>query len=238
MRTGLIIGICRRACRSRRWRIGSCAYRHGDGRLGARSAHRRARVPRASSTKSISWSRRRRRHLPPAEPDPEPEAPKPVRAASAATQKDEPLPRPHRRARSSRRSLIPTSLSTSPARASSPATPTVYAGGVTADNGTSKNAVRNRNAAPGGVQGGTGTKAGPTELPSGPDLSHPASVAGGADWDCPFPAEADADQIDLQRVPIIVTVATADGRVKDVKVMKDPGPDSGARPDSAPCARA
>jgi len=159
---------------------------------------------------------------PPAEPDPEPEAPKPVHAASAATQKDEPPPPPAQAGKILTQEPDPNEPVDLTGAGFVTGNADVYAGGVTANNGTSTSAVRNRNAAPGGVQGGTGTKAGPTELPSGPDLSHPASVAGGADWDCPFPAEADADQIDFQRVPIMVTVGV-DGRVKDVKVMKDPG---------------
>lgn len=93
-----------------------------------------------------------------------------------------------------------------------------YAGGVTANTGTSANAVRNLNAVVGGVPGGTGTK----PVPAGPDLSRAPSVAGGADWDCPFPAEADAEEINYQRVKLLIAVR-ADGSAQDVKVIGDPG---------------
>jgi protein TonB len=76
------------------------------------------------------------------------------------------------------------------------------------------------NAAPGGVPGGTGTKPGPAV--TGPDLSRPPSLSGGTDWDCPWPPEANEDQVDFQRVPIMVTVR-ADGSVQDVRVTSDPG---------------
>lgn len=94
-----------------------------------------------------------------------------------------------------------------------------YAGGVTASNGTSAKAVHNLNAAPGGVPGGTGT----APAPPPPDISQPAALDGDTDWnDCPWPSEALAEQIESQRVTIVVTVG-ADGSARDVKVVKDPG---------------
>jgi len=159
---------------------------------------------------------------PPPEPEPEPEAPKPVRAASAATQKDEPPPPPAQAGKILTAEPDPNEPVDLTGQGFVTGNAEVYAGGVTANNGTSKDAVRNRNAAPGGVQGGTGAKAGPTELPSGPDLSHPASLSGGAEWDCPFPAEADAEQINFQIVQLIASL-DAEGKVQDVKVIADPG---------------
>ncbi len=94
-----------------------------------------------------------------------------------------------------------------------------YAGGVTAASGTSKDAVYDRNARADGTPGGKGT--GPA--PTGPDRSRGATIAPGASWSsCPFPAEADADQIDFQTVQIIVTVR-GDGTAQSVKVLADPG---------------
>ncbi|HEY5958531.1 MAG TPA: hypothetical protein VIV60_18340 [Polyangiaceae bacterium] len=96
-----------------------------------------------------------------------------------------------------------------------------FAGGVTSATGTSKTAVRDLNAKPGGVVGGKGT--GPV-VPAAPkeDLSRPASPAS-RDWgDCGFPAEADVEQIDYMRLSIVVTVGT-DGRAQSVTVLKDPG---------------
>ncbi len=97
-----------------------------------------------------------------------------------------------------------------------------FAGGVTSATGTSKTAVRDLNAKPGGVVGGRGT--GPVSPPPPPkeDLSRPATPAS-RDWgDCGFPAEADVEQIDFMRLSIVVTVGT-DGRAQSVTVLKDPG---------------
>jgi protein TonB len=96
-----------------------------------------------------------------------------------------------------------------------------YAGGVTANTGTSKTPVRNQNAVVGGVPGGKGEA---KNVGAAPDLSKPAGLReGDTDWgDCPFPPEADADQIDFQKVAIIVTVR-ADGTPQSVKVLSDPG---------------
>ena len=96
-----------------------------------------------------------------------------------------------------------------------------YAGGVTASSGTSKKAVRDLAAVPGGVPGGTGTK--PAAEVAGPDLSRAPSLLGSTSWeDCDFPPEADVDQIDLAKVTIAVTVAP-DGTPQEVRVVKDPG---------------
>jgi protein TonB len=92
-----------------------------------------------------------------------------------------------------------------------------YAGGTTHKEGTSTTAVTNPNAVPGGMPGGTGTVVAPTQ-----NLSRKAADLGSADWDCPFPSEADLDQIDDAYVSIQYTV-TPEGRVADVKVLKDPG---------------
>lgn len=96
-----------------------------------------------------------------------------------------------------------------------------FAGGVTTATGTSKTAVRDRNAKPGGVVGGKGT--GPVAPPAAPkvDLSR-AAMPTTRSWDCGFPAEADVEQIDFQRVSIVVTVGT-DGRAQSVTVLNDPG---------------
>jgi protein TonB len=76
-----------------------------------------------------------------------------------------------------------------------------------------------------GVVGGTGSSKGPPPpppQPTGPDLSRGASPSGGTNWSCPFPPEADADQIDEQRVTLVVTVR-ADGSPLSVNVVNDPG---------------
>jgi protein TonB len=76
-----------------------------------------------------------------------------------------------------------------------------------------------------GVPGGTGSSKGPPPpppQPTGPDLSRAASPAGGTSWNCPFPPEADADQIDEARASLVVTVRP-DGTPLSVSVVSDPG---------------
>ncbi|MET0386138.1 MAG: energy transducer TonB [Polyangiales bacterium] len=90
-----------------------------------------------------------------------------------------------------------------------------YAGGVTERGGTATHAVRDARARAGGVEGGTGTNL------QG-DLSREPQLAGGAEWDCPFPPEADAADIDHATVTLRVSVA-ASGTVESVQATKDPG---------------
>lgn len=99
-----------------------------------------------------------------------------------------------------------------------------YAGGTTAASGTSKTAVKDPKARPGGAAGGKGDK--PGGVPGGTgtgakDGSRPATPTSRS-WNCGFPPEADFDQIDYATVMISVTVGT-DGRAKSVNVLSDPG---------------
>ena len=76
-----------------------------------------------------------------------------------------------------------------------------------------------------GVPGGTGTSKGPPPpppQPTGPDLSRAATPSGSTNWSCPFPPEADAEQIDEMRVSLVVTVRP-DGTPLSVNVVADPG---------------
>jgi protein TonB len=96
-----------------------------------------------------------------------------------------------------------------------------YAGGTTAAAGTSTVAVRDPNAKPGGTPGGSGT--GPVVAPQGPDKTRTAGLLGSTEWnDCPFPQEADAEQIDEAQVTIQVHVKP-NGRAEKVVVLSDPG---------------
>jgi protein TonB len=95
---------------------------------------------------------------------------------------------------------------------------TRFAGGVTAAAGKSKTAVRDLHASEAGVVGGTGTAPAP---PPARDLSKPASPLS-TEWNCGFPPEADAEQIDFGLVRLAVTVG-ADGHARDVSVLQDPG---------------
>lgn len=100
-------------------------------------------------------------------------------------------------------------------------TSTAFAGGTTQANGTSTTAVRNANAVATGVPGGTGTAPSPGNG-TGPDKSRAAGLLGSTDWDCPFPPEADAEQIDSAYVTLQVTVG-ADGKPSQVTIVQDPG---------------
>jgi periplasmic protein TonB len=100
-----------------------------------------------------------------------------------------------------------------------------YAGGVTDSKGTGKDAVYDKYAKGGGVDGGTGTGPATTAQPAaqGPDLSKPASPAS-RDWNCShlFPPEADEADVNQATVSVIVTVGQ-DGSPRSVKVVSDPG---------------
>jgi len=158
---------------------------------------------------------------PPPEEKAEPEAPKPVAAAPKTAPKEAPAPAPAQAGKILTQEPDPDAPVDLTGQGFVTGNAESYAGGVTASAGTSKTAVHNMNATPGGVPGGTGTKPGPA-APTGPDLSRPPALSGSSDWDCPFPPEADVDQIDLQKVPIVVTVR-ADGTPESVRVVSDPG---------------
>jgi len=97
-----------------------------------------------------------------------------------------------------------------------------YRGGISANDGKSKNAVHDTRAAADGV--GKAPPPGPVapQPPPGPDLSRPAAPLAGSWNDCEFPAEADIEGIDSAVVQLTVTVGP-NGRAKSVTVLKDPG---------------
>jgi protein TonB len=94
-----------------------------------------------------------------------------------------------------------------------------FAGGITAASGTSKVAVRDTRAAPGGVPGGTGSS--PAQPAPTVDRSRPPDLEN-RDWGsrCPHPAEAVAEQIGSAVVQMVVTVS-ADGRAQSVTIMNE-----------------
>lgn len=93
-----------------------------------------------------------------------------------------------------------------------------YGGGSTTSAGTSKKAART-----GGNGNGTSATATQEQVQmTGPDRSRSISLAGSSDWKCPWPSEADAENIDESAVTIEVAVGT-DGRAQKVSVLKDPG---------------
>jgi len=98
-----------------------------------------------------------------------------------------------------------------------------FAGGFTAGNGTNTTAVKTM-PSPTGVPGGTGVPQANPPPPAAPKVSkaRAASLGGGSEWSCPFPAEADTAQVDEAVVTIEVDVR-ADGSPGGVKVLRDPG---------------
>jgi protein TonB len=96
--------------------------------------------------------------------------------------------------------------------------------------GSSSTVAGGRTAAQGESSPGSsrGSARGPvspvSSLPASPssDRSRRPALAGGFEWACPFPSEADAAGIDSAVVSIRVDV-DASGAVKDVTVQSDPG---------------
>ncbi|PIE06322.1 MAG: hypothetical protein CSA75_00160 [Sorangium cellulosum] len=101
-----------------------------------------------------------------------------------------------------------------------------YVGGVTAAAGTGSAVTYNKAAAATGTPGGTGTGPAPPPpppKPKGPDRSRAATISRGSGWSsCPFPAEADTDQVDYAVVTLVVTVRP-NGTPRSVRVLSDPG---------------
>jgi periplasmic protein TonB len=83
-----------------------------------------------------------------------------------------------------------------------------YAGGVTSSTGTNPVAVQAR-------------EVDPRSPPNQPDRSSAVSLED-QDWNCPWPREAEAEQIDEQTVVLRVTVRP-DGVVELATIVNDPG---------------
>ncbi len=93
-----------------------------------------------------------------------------------------------------------------------------FAGGTSSTNGTGDRAVHGPV-----VVGAVPAAASPsTPRSTGPDRSRRPALAGGAHWSCPFPPEADGDQIDSAVVTIRVLVDPS-GTPKSANVLSDPG---------------
>lgn len=154
-------------------------------------------------------------------PAPEPPAPEPApRARAQPAPRSRPVPEPPRAepppapppreapppaAAQAGQVLAAVAEAPGPAEAVVTGDGASYAGGTTESGGTSQRAVHDRNARAGGVEGGTGSHL-------AADLSRPPRLAGGVDWDCDFPPEADDAGIDEAVVTLRVEIA-ADGRV-------------------------
>jgi protein TonB len=99
-----------------------------------------------------------------------------------------------------------------------------YVGGVTATSGKGQKATYNRGAQVDGVVGGKGTAPAPAAPAyKGPDLSRPAKRSSNSRLErCPWPAEADVEQINYMLVPVLISY-DATGKITTAQVMKDPG---------------
>ncbi|MDB4934640.1 MAG: Ferric siderophore transport system, periplasmic binding protein TonB [Labilithrix sp.] len=94
-------------------------------------------------------------------------------------------------------------------------------GGVTQIGGKATSATNNLAAVATGVPGGTGAAPAPPAVKV--DRSRTAAIVNKANLErCPFPAEADAEQVDEAKVGIEVRV-TMDGRAENVAITSDPG---------------
>lgn len=97
--------------------------------------------------------------------------------------------------------------------------------GMVSAKGTAKKATHNRNAKVGGREGGTGKGDGKGKKKPGkkkPSKARPPGLVGGTSWKCPFPPEANTEQIDSAAAVIVVTVRP-DGTPRSVKIVSDPG---------------
>ena len=97
-------------------------------------------------------------------------------------------------------------------------TASAYAGGVTASSGTSTHAVSQLSA--------PATPPPAAAIVKAPLLSRPVELSGD-EWQCPWPREAEAAEIDEQTVTLRARV-DADGRARSVSLLDDPGLGFGA----------
>jgi protein TonB len=94
-----------------------------------------------------------------------------------------------------------------------------YAGGRTSEEALTAPAVPAR--AP-SAAAPTASALSPPQSDRPEDRSQKPSLAGGSEWSCPFPAEADSDRIDSAVVTIRVAVDAA-GNARQVNVLSEPG---------------
>jgi protein TonB len=157
---------------------------------------------------------------PPPPPPPEPEPPPPVQQATPKEIKAEPPPAPAQAAKVLTQEPDPNEPVDLTGEGFVTGNAESFAGGITANTGTSTRPVRETNATPLGVPGGTGKGTEPVPVQ---DLSRPAMPDRSVTWnDCGFTPEADLEGINEAIVMLAVTVGS-DGRAKSVTVIKDPG---------------
>lgn len=94
-----------------------------------------------------------------------------------------------------------------------------FSGGATRSDGTNEKAVTAPHVAATGT--GSGINQAPPQIMA-VDLSRTATLAGSGEWRCPFPPEADADQVD-EASAIIEVIVGADGKATRASILQDPG---------------
>jgi protein TonB len=94
-----------------------------------------------------------------------------------------------------------------------------FSGGDTRSDGTNDKAVSAPHVAAVGT--GNGASPAPPQIVA-VDLSRTATLAGSGEWRCPFPPEADADQVD-EAAAIIEVIVGADGKPSRASILQDPG---------------
>jgi protein TonB len=100
-------------------------------------------------------------------------------------------------------------------------------GGYTSSKGRSKTAVHNRRARPDGRPGGRGKSDGGGARRTPKNLARAARPSSLSWGDCPFPPQADLEQVDRATAVVAVTVAP-NGSPRSVQVLSDPGYGFGA----------
>jgi protein TonB len=95
-------------------------------------------------------------------------------------------------------------------------------GGMQSGAGKGDRVTMQRNAAHDGVPGGKDKVNAAPPPPPAEDRSRPVGLGGGGAANCPFPPEADQDQIDQATASIQITVRP-DGSVLSATVLSDPG---------------
>jgi protein TonB len=96
-------------------------------------------------------------------------------------------------------------------------------GGMQAGDGKGDKLTMNRNAGHDGAPGGRGSAAAqPPPPPPAENKSRPFALPAGTGSSCPFPPEADADQVDTATAVVQITTRP-DGSVLSATVVVDPG---------------
>jgi protein TonB len=95
-------------------------------------------------------------------------------------------------------------------------------GGMQSGRGKGDAVTLEKGAASDGTPGGNGKGVAPAPSPPPQDRSRPIALLGSSSWNCPFPPEADAEQIDRAIVGVQVTVSP-DGGALSVSVVSEPG---------------